>query len=267
MIKKEIGDVPVLMGLSNIPGKLLPYFSGLYSNYIDGLYLQIHAAMPEEVKFHAEQLPHIRVLNSCTKTKLFWGYGQTVVSGSTPLYRSRQLMHDHFRAMVDAGMTGFAYDQLSSLGFIEWGIAPDSWDIRENNKNWWGELKPVLKGRILDYANNNQFRKGKWTVAITPTELTAKNPKVLTAEQVNAIVLDNSEIQRVVALGAEVAPPVFDPDYGLWSVYLLGLDTVIWIDDTPGGPVVLDGLKMNEDARQVGYPIPSDEWMLGNSNN
>lgn len=70
-------------------------------------------------------------------------------------------MHDHFEIMADVGMTGFMYDQVSSWECIELGMPFDSEELRDQNKQWWGEIKPALRQKILRYAGANEFSTGR----------------------------------------------------------------------------------------------------------
>lgn len=264
MIKEEIGDVPVFYGLAgSVTGLnvVLPYLSGVCAENIDGLYIQIHGAMPEEVRFRADQSLVTRQLNTCSRTKLFWGYGQATPL-SFVLYRSQSLMREHFEIMADVGMTGFMYDQVSSWGYIELGMPFDSEELRNQNKQWWGAIKPALQEKILRYAAANEFSTGKWAVPVQPEELKSQTPKVLTPEQVLEITLADPEIERIVDMGAEPGDPLFNPDYGLWDVYLHGIGVDIWIEDSEEGNILLNGVKLVDDARQAGYPVPSNEWLI-----
>ncbi|MEK6875885.1 MAG: hypothetical protein AABX63_00620 [Nanoarchaeota archaeon] len=280
IVKEEVGNVPVIFRLerpiglnknkfekSYISNLFLPYLSGLYVENIDGIIMQYHGIMPQEVKFHAQQVSIItRVLNSCSKTKLNWGYAQAVAAGFT-LYQSKQLMKDSYQEMIDVGVTGFPYDQFSSSGMIEFGFKPSSREERNQNSKWWGQLKPELRANVLEYARLNKFLSGKWASLPTDKDLKLKSAKVLTSKEVTEIARKHPSVKKILLLGAILNELIFNPDYGLWSIFISRKDGeglwFMWIRDSEDGEVVLNGIKLLEDAREAGYPIPSDEWLLG----
>jgi hypothetical protein len=206
------------------------------------------------------------VLNSCPQTKVYWAYSQGRLGFSFFLYRSKDLMRGNYMAMIEAGVTGFPFDQFSSWGFGGLGVPDDSPELREQNHQWWVELQPVFEAEILRRASNDEFSTGKWAVPVGEEEWHPTNKT--TEEQVESTARDHPDVKRLLGLGADIGYLQFFPDYSAWLAAVTGASGEegmlweIWIDDAPAGEVLINGIQIVEDMRQAGYPIPPDEELV-----
>ena len=269
MAKQEIGDVPVLF-VGNTE-HMRPYLMGLRARNFDGIIIQLPGSMPEQVHTLAQRYPlGLRILNSCQQTKLYWSYSQVCLSYSCVLFRSKELMQNQYQALIEGGVTGFSYDQFSSFGFTLLGLPEDSPELRLQNHQWWGELKPVFEEEILRRAKTSEFTAGKWATFITEEELLPANK--LDEEQVKTIARNHPDVKQLLDMGAHIDYVQFFGDLYIWMVGVTGergeiaMNWEFWIDDSDG-KIIINRVKLVEDMRQAGYPLPSDEELLALSRN
>jgi len=171
--------------------------------------------------------------------------------------------------LVQAGVTGFPYDQFSSFGFGEFGVPDDTAKLRKQNHQWWAELQFEFKTEILRRSKNNEFTTGNWAV---PIESWNHPSSKMEEDQIVKKVRDHADTKLLFDLGTDIIYNQFFPEYSAWASGIGGekgedgMIWQIWIDDSDG-KVVINGIKLVEDMRQAGYPIPSDEWLINYSNN